>query len=603
MLHFFPASFLDETLYGRMSRFHRLTGSHTDRASLQNLIGLHTHVIMSALPSKLDEFVSRLPPDANVHAEDLIATNTPYFYYTAFLPVDRHAKIVTAMRGDSVSGIKMFLGLMASRLGGHNNLRFCRRCFDVDRHTYGQAYWHRAHQLPGVLVCPIHEEPLYTLGWIEIQMNRHKLLLPDDAFCSQHSRQVVMSQAQHELALRIARLSDAILHRDIPCLDAQSACDAHRSNAARSGLLRSNGRIRVESLNQKLISYCANLPPYGEYLMLATKMESWALKLLRKSCGRAVHPLTHIVLLDCLSEGSEARSREKIDEKTLCPNVICQPLRIDLEQLAEMISVRKFTLSQAAAALGVSVTTATVAANRAGVSVSSRPKKINDGVKDSIETSLRSGFNPKDIASKHGISLVSVYRILRMDANLELEFEAKRLELDREHYRNRFLISHGDKASYAWLRRHDAEWLAQQIRLGKKIRTTHAGVDWEKRDSMLTQKIVDCESELRGRPGKPVYISETLLKRLTKMPDTISQNIDKLPLTNAALKTCAESPECSQRRRLVWACGELERQLQRHPPRWRLLRAAGVRHVYLENQEFITTMLAGTNYQDMSGEK
>lgn len=441
------------------------------------------------------------------------------------------------------------------------------------------------------------------LGWIEIEMNRHKLLLPDDAFCSRHSRQVVMSQAQHEVALRIARLSDAILRRDIPGLDEQSACDAHRSNAVRSGLLRSNGRIRVESLNQKLNSYCANMPTCGEYLMLRTKMESWALKLLRKSRGRAIHPLTHIVLLDCLSEGSEVRSREKIDKKTLCSNLIRQPLPIDLGQLAEMISVRNFTLSQAAAALGVSVTTAVVAAKRAGLSISSRPKTINDDVKNSIVNSLRSGLNLKDIASKHGISLVSVYRIIRMDANLELEFEAKKLELDRERYRNRFLISHGDKASYAWLRRHDAGWLAQQIGLGKKFRTTHAGVDWEKRDGMLSQKIVDSESELRGRPGKPVYISETLLKRLTKMSDTISQNIDKLPLTNAALKTCAESPESCQRRRLVWACGELERQLQYHPPRWHLLRVAGVRQVYLENQELITTMLACTPYQDISGEK
>lgn len=589
MLHFFPASFLDETLYGRMSRFHRLTGSHTDRASLQSLIGLHTHVIMSALPSKLDEFVSRLPPDANVLAEDLITTNTPYFYYTAFLPADRHAKIVAAMRGDSVSGIKMFLGLMASRLGAHNNLRFCRRCFDVDRHTYGQAYWHRAHQLPGVLVCPIHEEPLNMLGWIEIEMNRHKLLLPDDEFCSRHSRQVVMTQAQHEVALRIARLSDALLRRDIPSLDAQSAFEIHRSNAARSGLLRSNGWIYIDMLNEKLCSYCANMPTFGEYLILRTKMESWALKLLRKSRGRAIHPMKHLVLLDCLSGGSEMISPQRIDERTkhTPPKATLKPPHIDVERLIEMISVRNFTLSQAAAVLGVSVTTAAVAANRAGLSVASRAKTINDEVKDCVRGALMGGLEPKDVANKHGISLSSVYRVLRMDVNLEQQFEVKRLERCREQYRNRFLISHEDKASYAWLRRHDVEWLAEQVALGRKIRTTHARVNWEERDCMLSKQIVDCESELRGRPGKPVYISETLLKRLTMMSDTVDQNIDKLPLTQAALEACAESSEINQRRRLLWACEELQRQLQRRPPRWRLLRVAGVRCVFPQNQDLI----------------
>nr|WP_315255858.1 TnsD family Tn7-like transposition protein [uncultured Duganella sp.] len=596
MLHFFPTSFLDETLYGRMSRYHRLAGSSTDRASLRNLIGLHTHVITSGLPSKLNAFVSRLPLEANVLVDDLIANNTLYPYYTAFLPAERHARVAASMRGDSVAGIKMYLGLIASRLGGHNNLRFCRCCFDADREACGQAYWHRAHQLPGVLVCPVHEEPLYALGWPEIQMKRHKLLLPDDAFCAQYSGQAVLSQAQHELALSIARLSDAFVRRDVPGLDAQTVYDVHRSNAARRGLIRSNGRIYIEALNQTLASYCANMPTYGEYLILRARIESWALKLLRKSRGRAIHPMTHIALLDCLGDRREVTTHKPKDgvPAPAHPGVTWKPLRVDLGRLTEMISVQNFTLSQAAAALDICVTTAAVAANRAGLSVSSRAKTITDDLKSGVGAALRLGLCPKEVATKHGISLVSVYRILRMDANLEQEFEAKRLELAREQYRNRFLISHSDKASYAWLRRHDAAWLVEQVRFGRKISTTHAGVNWECRDKNLSQQIIESEADLHSRPGKPVYISEALLKRLTKMSDTIDQNIDRLPLTHAALKKCSESPEGSQRRRLIWAGRELEQQLHHRPPRWQLLRLAGVRIPYLQNQDLIQTLTSSS---------
>ena len=37
-------------------------------------------------------------------------------------------------------------------------LRYCRRCVDADNVAYGETYWHRCHQLAGVLVCPDHGE-------------------------------------------------------------------------------------------------------------------------------------------------------------------------------------------------------------------------------------------------------------------------------------------------------------------------------------------------------------------------------------------------------------------------------------------------------------
>lgn len=35
-------------------------------------------------------------------------------------------------------------------------LRFCPECFLEDRAAYGEAYWHRAHQLPAVVRCSLH---------------------------------------------------------------------------------------------------------------------------------------------------------------------------------------------------------------------------------------------------------------------------------------------------------------------------------------------------------------------------------------------------------------------------------------------------------------
>ena len=35
-------------------------------------------------------------------------------------------------------------------------IRFCPLCLEEDRNQYGEAYWHRHHQIPGVLVCLKH---------------------------------------------------------------------------------------------------------------------------------------------------------------------------------------------------------------------------------------------------------------------------------------------------------------------------------------------------------------------------------------------------------------------------------------------------------------
>ena len=89
MLRYFPASFPDETLYSRLCRYHRLSGHEVDRVSLHELIGGHTHVVVSDLPSKLDTLVSRLPNEANVSVDDIASNNTLLAFYTAFMPARR----------------------------------------------------------------------------------------------------------------------------------------------------------------------------------------------------------------------------------------------------------------------------------------------------------------------------------------------------------------------------------------------------------------------------------------------------------------------------------------------------------------------------------
>lgn len=592
MLHFFPSTFPDETLYSRLARYHRLSGHPDDRDSLHELVGMHTHVITSDLPSLLQALVSRLPAETRPSVEEVVDANTIFPYFQRFLPSERCSRAITAMSGASTSGLKTAIGLVASRLGAKNSFRFCGDCVRNDQAAFGQAYWHRVHQLPGAWVCPIHAHALFELDFRIVQLKRHKLFLPDDPLVELASHQISLSSSQTEAVLRIATLGMSALLSPQPNWCAWSLNALHRENARRNGLVRDNGRIRVDELAGMLKIYSSDFPTASEYAILHHRFLDWALRLLRKPRDVAMHPMRHLLLMDCL----RGVPPERFD------NVAPDPRRmaaredgrhqLDRARLIEMLGEEGASLRHAAAELGFSVTTLGVEAARLGLSVDRRPKNITEDVKSHVCDSLRLGLEPKAVAEANGLSQVSVYRILRMDEILSRECAEQRFKQRRDAYRSRFSSqASSTRADYTWLYRNDREWLTEQQAMAPKSETQREPyIDWVERDKLLAQHVAKLSDSIRNAPGKPRWISRSALERDTGLADTIERNPGKLPLTHLALSAHSESHEEYQRRQLYWAAGELKKSLHGLPPRWRLLRQAGIRVLAESNEQLLGTL-------------
>lgn len=591
MLHFFPSTFPDETLYSRFARYHRLSGHVNDRDSLHELVGVHTHVATSDLPSLLQTFVSRIPAAARPSVEEIIDENTIFPYFRRFLSSERCGRAVAAMSGASTSGLKAGLGLVASRLGAKSTFRFCEKCIGDDRTAFGQAYWHRVHQLPGVWVCPAHAQALCELDFGTVQLKRHKLFLPDDLLAELSSRQPSLAPCQMDALLRIALLSTSVLLSPQADWDARSLNELHRDNARRNGLFRDNGRIRVDDLANMLQNYSSAFPVAGEYTIVHQHFLDWTLRLVRKPRDVAVHPMRHLLLLDCL-RGTLPRHLEDgapAPLKAVARNEGRH--QVDQARLSEMLGQKGTSLRRAAAELGLSVTTVGIEATRLGLSVGRRPKTITQDVKCRVCNALRHGLAPKEVAKTHGLSQVSVYRILRMDATLAKEYAGQRLKLLREAHRERFASRTSNQADYAWLYRNDREWLAEQQAMVSKGETQRKpSIDWAERDELLAQQVAKISDAMRNSAGKPRRISWSALELETGMADTIERNADKLPGTHLALSARSESCEEYQRRRLYWAADELKKSLHGPPPRWRLLRQAGIRVLAKNNEMLVETL-------------
>jgi hypothetical protein len=156
MIGFFPIPFPDEILYSVFARYHARARNKFLAATTKTLFGHEAARISIELPNKLGYLISQLPLNSPLTVDRLIYQNTLFPFYAPFLPPDRIQKLKEDMTGKSSGGtIHGRLGVQTSNIAV-DFLRFCPVCVETDTELYGEPYWHRIHQLPGIFVCPHH---------------------------------------------------------------------------------------------------------------------------------------------------------------------------------------------------------------------------------------------------------------------------------------------------------------------------------------------------------------------------------------------------------------------------------------------------------------
>ena len=104
-----------------------------------------------------------------------------YPLYTAFLKPERAFKIFEGMKGSSNINECQIAGVNC-QICQQDYLRFCPSCIKEDTLTYGESYWHRLHQVPGVIFCPVHNEILLDSKVFVRSVNRN-FYLADAEVC------------------------------------------------------------------------------------------------------------------------------------------------------------------------------------------------------------------------------------------------------------------------------------------------------------------------------------------------------------------------------------------------------------------------------------
>ncbi|MEY8419224.1 TniQ family protein [Oscillospiraceae bacterium 44-5] len=153
MISYFPAISPDELVYSWFCRYYVHSGFFSSKSAMQEL-----YCKRSDNPSK--EFIGNLNPGAMEQVakmyplDKLVLEHTMYPQYARFIPLEQKKTALYRLGHDNRDAHHLFCVL--SRYEREQYLQLCPLCVNEDRETYGEAYWHRKHQIRNMGICTKH---------------------------------------------------------------------------------------------------------------------------------------------------------------------------------------------------------------------------------------------------------------------------------------------------------------------------------------------------------------------------------------------------------------------------------------------------------------
>lgn len=153
MIAYFPEIYHDELFYSLIARYYsHLYPSYN--MAIEDLCKTKTSRIdmefgLQSLNSDTKNFLEQV-----YGLKNILLHNTMFPQYAKFETVERRdlaAQVMFTGEGDIHSAL-----IFPKNKSGSRYLRYCPLCFEKDRNEFGEAYWHRTHQIRGINVCSTH---------------------------------------------------------------------------------------------------------------------------------------------------------------------------------------------------------------------------------------------------------------------------------------------------------------------------------------------------------------------------------------------------------------------------------------------------------------
>jgi hypothetical protein len=386
---------------------------------------------------------------------------------------------MAALRGPHLGSIKYQLGLVTGRFGAEHPLKACSGCIDADVRTHGVAYWHLAHQYPGVIICPTHklwlQESTINRQWsgrFQWALPKKATLVPSAYETGDHAQCALL-----QLASSVLGLADVGTSRSF---DPQIVRAVYRTRLREMGFLNPSSP-KAAAL---LVGHTAELQPFHPFKSLPTTAQgasTYIQQLVRNRHGHC-HPLKHLVMITWLygqlSAFIEAYDRMESNQ--------------DREPSNRAGRSKQCTPPGKLAKLDIQTCNTL------------RPKVLKPPVRSAILELLSQGLPKTDICAQFNITVSTINKLLRAEPKIKAAWvEATHLNKLRQQRLSwtSLTISHPNSSPtairsenpklYAWLYRNDKAWLLRETASLPTGRTgNNSNIDWKLRDKELKNSLV-----------------------------------------------------------------------------------------------------------------
>lgn len=303
-LKFFPAPYPDECYYSIFCRYFARSGSTSNKRTIFELFGeAQSLAAFVFLPRRLELVDTWLGADSPVKRKKLALDNSCYAYFsTAFtrqLFEGMERKIKT---GEPDRSLERRIIQKCRRSHWPERLRYCPDCVREDVERYGETYWYRMPQLPGVEYCLRHGTPIQ-----DSEVTFRQITM---AFCpASHALQDLTLQEDAEKKkyrqryLAIARDTEWLLRNGLKLEGCRSIARKYKELFMEKGLTTAQGVRYPDRIKTAFTEY------HGEGFLkqLFQDKENYLywLDFVFESVSEHLRPLHHILLMEFLKETAQ----------------------------------------------------------------------------------------------------------------------------------------------------------------------------------------------------------------------------------------------------------------------------------------------------------
>lgn len=627
MLSFFTDPYPDELLYSVFARYHFYSGNIDLKDTLTELFGKNSAIPSFEIGSYLRFLCNSL--GGSYSPDRLIQEHTLFPFYAPFLPGNRKRELLKDITSSDGRGIYTKIGIVAGSICKKDSIYYCPACAREELQTLGEAYSHREHQLQGVLMCPHHQRFLkkypvkrHENSRVEYTRFEGALLELSDNCLDEGKHQ----EKYHEQLLRISNAAYYLLSNDLSRINKADILIRYKNLLYEKDLATNRLRVKQDELHDMVVGY------YGSELLetLESGIDkndeyNW-LRVATRGVARTVHPLRHILLIIFLT-GDMDNFFKGIRNAYNPFGEGPWPCLNKASDHCEQDAVTQLTVtadSKTREPVGTFACECGYIYSRKGPDKSRSDRYRKGRVKafglvweDKLKALLDEHCHSyREMARQLGCDIKTIHKFkailaerISIKDDVERTSQEVQVSLLNEEYKERMLhvikeypelsrtnIRSQCQKEYAFLYRHDKEWLFEMMPTGKPQNGGKGYIDWDQRDHAVLLQLQKAQMDLVNR-AKPIRISKTSLGKEIVNLSLIEKHLHKLPCCTEFIDKVSETKQQFQLRRCQII---IVRMQEEGLPllKWRIQRQAGLRKEDYELIKGKIEMVLHANHQD-----